>query len=98
MFKFFIIDGFSLFPLLKQGQWVLCMKPFFLNKIKINDLVLFRHSYEGMMIKRVDKIESNSYFVKGENAFSIDSRNFGSLKKEEVLYKVIYKFKINCFH
>ncbi len=93
MLKLFIIDGFSLFPLLKQGQWVLCMKPFFLNKIRVNDFVLFRHQYEGMMIKRVDKIKSNSYFVKGENAFSIDSRNFGALKKEELLYKVIYKFK-----
>ena len=93
MFKLFIIDGFSLFPLLKQGQWVLCMQPFLFNKIKINDLVLFHHKYEGIMIKRVDKIESDYYFVKGENAFSIDSRNFGALKREELLYKVIYKFK-----
>ena len=93
MLKLFRIDGFSLYPLLKEGQIVLCRKIFFFDKIKINDFILFSHANYGMMIKRVKEINDKGYFLQGENAFSIDSRNFGELSRKELLYKVIYKFK-----
>lgn len=93
MFKLFKIEGSSLFPLLKEGQVVFCLKPFFLNPIKINDFVLFTRPGTGMMIKRVHDINDKGYYVKGENAFSIDSRDFGELAKSELLYKVIFTFK-----
>lgn len=92
MLKLFRIEGSSLFPILRENDLVLCIKIFSFTNIKLNNLVLFNHEKEGMMIKRVHKINNNSYFLIGENAFSIDSRNFGEVKKSNLLYKVIYKF------
>ena len=92
MFKLFKVEGFSLHPLIKEGEVLLCIKLFYFNKIKINDFVLFRHKSKGLMVKKVSTIINNKYFVKGENSFSCDSRDFGELRKEELLYKVIYAF------
>ena len=92
MLKLFKIEGFSLFPLLKEGELVLCVKLYTFSKIKINDVVVFKHKNNGSMIKKVKKINENGYFVQGENPDSIDSRNFGELEKKELLYKVIFNF------
>ena len=92
MFKLFKVEGFSLYPLIKEGEVLLCIKLFCFNKIKKNDFVLFRHKLKGLMVKKVSSIKDNKYFLKGENSFSYDSRDFGKLKKEELLYKVIYVF------
>ncbi len=95
MFKLFKIEGDSLYPLVKEGEVVLCMKLFNFNKIKINDLVLFNHKINGFMIKKVTAINDKGYFVKGENPSSYDSRDFGELKKEDLLYRVLYHFTKN---
>lgn len=92
MLKLFKIEGFSLFPLLKEREVVLCVKLYTFSKIKINDIVVFKHKNNGRMIKKVKKINENGYFVQGENPDSIDSRNFGELEKKELLYKVIFNF------
>jgi len=92
MLKLFKIEGFSLFPLLKENEVVLCVKLFSFSKIKIDDIVVFKNKDNGIMIKKVKEINSNGYFVEGENPDSIDSRNFGELQKKELLYKVL----INC--
>lgn len=92
MFKLFKIEGFSLYPILKEGEVVLCVKLFSFSKIKINDIVVFTQKDNGCMIKKVIKINQHGYFVQGENPDSIDSRNFGELQKKELLYKVIF----NC--
>lgn len=95
MIKLFRIEGSSLFPLIKEGEVVFCQKVFFFNKIKLNDLVLFNHKTEGFMIKKVTNINNGKYFVKGESPFSIDSRTFGELNKNEILFKVIFKLPFN---
>lgn len=93
MFKVFKLEGDSLFPLLKEGEVLLCLKIFSFSKIKLNDFVLFKDKTRGFMVKKVTSISENGYFVKGENAFSYDSRNFGELKKSDILYKVFINFK-----
>jgi hypothetical protein len=95
MIKLFRIEGFSLFPLLKEGEVVLCTRVFFFSKIKLNDFILFNHKTEGLMIKKVTNINNGKYFLKGETPFSIDSRNFGELNKNELLFKVIFKLPFN---
>ena len=92
MFNFFKVKGCSLYPLLKEGKILFCIKIFSFTKIKVDNLILFKDEVEGLMVKRVTKINENGYFVKGENPFSRDSRDFGELKKEKLLYKVIYKY------
>lgn len=90
MFKLFKIKGFSLFPLFKEGEVVLCIKIFSFSKIKINDIIVFNNKDYGLMIKKVKEINENGYFVQGENPSSIDSRNFGELQRKELLYKIIF--------
>ena len=91
MLKIFRIKGSSLFPLLKEGEVVLCLKIFSFNKIKLNDIVLFKHKTYGLMIKKVTSIKNDNYFVKGESIDSIDSRDFGELKRSDLLFKVLFR-------
>jgi len=92
MFKLFRIEGYSLFPFLKEGEVVLCLKLYSFSKIELNDTVIFQNKDNGTMIKRVKEINQNGYFVQGENPESIDSRNFGELERKELLYKAIFNF------
>ena len=92
MLQLFKISGDSLYPFYKNGQRVVCHRVFPSTKIHIDDTVVFEKKHYGMMIKKVTSIEGNSYFVEGTNPFSTDSRNFGTLEKEEIKYKVLFKF------
>lgn len=91
MLRLFRIDGVSLYPHFREGEVVICRKLYAFNKIKVNNFVLFKHEDEGMMIKRVSHINEKGFYVKGENPFSRDSRDFGELQKEQLLYKVFMK-------
>ena len=92
MLQLFKISGNSLYPLYKEGQRVVCRKVFQNTKIKVNDTIVFEKDHYGTMIKQVASIEKNHYFVKGTDPMSIDSRTFGSLKLDEIKYKVLFKF------
>ena len=91
MLQLFKISGNSLYPRYKEGQRVLCRKVFQNTKIKVNDTVVFEKERHGMMIKQVVSIDNNRYFVEGSDPMSIDSRNFGALKLNEIKYKVLFK-------
>lgn len=93
MFKLLEIQGYSLYPLFKEGEVVLAIKILPFLKIKTNDIVVFNKESHGLMIKKVRSVKNNEYFVVGENPDSIDSRNFGLLQKKELLYKVLFKVK-----
>lgn len=80
-----------MYPFLKNGEKILCMKPIF-NNLNEDDVVVFNYEQEGLMIKRLTKIDQTGYYVEGTTAYSIDSSIFGYLKKEDILYKMIYKF------
>jgi|GEM_PF-2062872 len=92
MLHFFRISGNSLYPLYKDGQRVVCRKVFQNTKIKVNDTIVFEKENYGIMIKQVISVDQNNYFVEGTDPMSIDSRNFGSLKLDEIKYKVLFKF------
>ena len=44
------------------------------------------------MIKQIKSIDTNSYFVQGTDAFSIDSRDFGVIGRGTIKYKMLFKF------
>ncbi len=92
MLQLFKISGDSLYPFYKNGERVVCRKVFRSTDININDTVVFEKENYGMMIKQVTAIDKNAYFVEGTDPFSIDSRNFGTLEKEAIKYKVLFKF------
>ena len=92
MIRLFKVSGHSLFPLLQDGQRVFCVKLFTFSKLKISDIVVFEKEPHGLMIKQIKSIDKEAYFLQGTDPFSIDSRDFGSLNKDEITYKVLFKF------
>jgi len=92
MLKIFKVTGDSLYPFYKNGQRVLCFKLSPSSNIHINDTIVFEKKSYGLMIKKVKSIDNDTYFVEGTNPFSVDSRDFGSLERKELKYKVFFKF------
>ena len=87
MIKVFKVEGNSLYPYLKEGQRIFCLKVFKISKINVGDFVVFTKAPYGMMIKKVENIQDGKFFVKGTDPMSIDSRNFGLLERSAILYK-----------
>lgn len=92
MLQLFKISGDSLYPFYKHGQRVICRKIFSKTDIHVDDTVVFEKETYGLMIKKVKSIENDTYFVEGTNPYSIDSRDFGVLLKQELKYKVMFTF------
>lgn len=90
MFKILEIEGDSMYPLLKDKEKVVCIKP--LLPLSTGDIVVFRHETEGLMIKQLTKVDENGFYVQGTTAYSVDSSIFGYLKKEDILYKMLFKY------
>lgn len=76
-------------PTLKEGQDILSIN-WFVNP-KVGDIVVIKKSGKEM-VKRIDKIMKDKVLVVGDNkSQSIDSRDFGPVKIENIVGKVIYK-------
>lgn len=93
MFKILKVSGDSLTPEYKEGDFVIITKiPFFLYRLKVDDVVAFRHPDYGLMIKKVAAISpgGDEIFVVGTHEFSVDSRKFGALKQTDLMGKVIW--------
>ena len=91
------VDGDSMYPTLKDGEYVV-MK--ITDDVEPGDIVILHVDYEYDMtseyiIKRVDKIaEDGSLYVLGDNAEeSFDSRDCGYFPKEIIRGKVVFEFK-----
>ncbi len=77
-----------MFPTLKEGQDVLVWC-WFLN-LKIGDIIAFKKDGK-VMVKRIHLYHDRSVSVVGDNKKeSTDSRNFGWIKKSEIIGKVIW--------
>ena len=84
-----IIYGHSMIPSYAPGEVVLVKygAPF-----TVGDVVLINFTHR-TDIKRVKEILGNRVFVQGDHeAVSIDSRNYGPVKDNLIIGKVIYRF------
>jgi hypothetical protein len=65
------------------------------RSLKRGDVVVFRHAHHGMMIKKIDHVmpRTGDLFVTGTHEASVDSRQFGPVKQEQLSGKVIWHFK-----
>jgi len=89
LIRIFKVEGNSLYPYLKDGQRVVCLKVFRFSKIAIGNFVVFSKKPHGLMIKRVEKIKKGMFFVQGTDPMSIDSRDFGLIERTDIIYKKI---------
>ena len=81
-------------PTIKNGQKVIISSiPYLFYKPKQNDIIAFRKN-ANILIKRINKIENDKYFVLGDNEDdSLDSRKFGLIDRKEIVGKIILNFK-----
>lgn len=94
MIKLFKISGDSLYPIYKNKDIVLSLS-LKIIKLKVNDIVVFKHKNHGLMIKKIQEISIKNnqkfYYLVGTNASSIDSRNFGYIPENNITNKVLFK-------
>ena len=96
MFRLLKISGNSLTPSYQEGDFVLVSKiPYLFGAIKQGDVIAFRHSEYGTMIKKVQNVSpyGDQINVVGTHEYSVDSKRFGPIHKGDVLGKVIWHIK-----
>jgi hypothetical protein len=89
LIRLFKISGDSLYPFKKDAEIAFCYKVFRFTKIKESDIVVFEKQEYGLMIKKVKWVQDDKYFVIGTDPMSIDSRNFGTIERNEIKYKLL---------
>ena len=89
------IAGDSLSPEFEDGDFALASRiPFLLRLPRPGDVVAFRKPPYGLLVKRVERLEPDGeLFVVGTRPESVDSRQFGSIRKRDLVGKVIWHVK-----
>lgn len=84
------IKGHSMEPTIKNGQTIFVSSlPYCFKKPKRNDIVALKKD-DSVFVKRISKIENNTYFVMGDNVHdSMDSRRFGAIQEKHIMGKVL---------
>jgi len=95
MLRIHKIAGNSMSPDFQDGDFVvLTTIPFFLNRLKIGDTIVFEHKLYGTLIKRItsfDPVTAEAY-VEGTRPDSLDSRRLGTIRRNAIRGKVIAHF------
>lgn len=83
-----VIHGHSMIPSYAPGEVVLVK---YGAQFTVGDVVLIKFTHR-TDIKRVKEILGSRVFVQGDHeAVSIDSRNYGPVKNDMIIGKVIYR-------
>ncbi len=93
MLRLIRVTGESLSPHICEGDFVVITTiPFFLSRLRVGDVIVFRHPAYGVMIKRVESVlaTGEALFVTGSHPHSVDSRHFGPVARRDVIGKVIW--------
>jgi len=94
MIKIIRVTGNSLSPEFKEGDFVVlaAFASRILRPIKRGDVLVFRHEQYGTMIKKFERYEGDGelLYVTGTHPHSVDSAQFGPIKKKDLIGKVIW--------
>jgi signal peptidase I len=95
MLRFLKVRGDSLAPEFREGDFVLISKiPFYLVPPSPGDVIAFNQPGYGLLIKRIQNITPDGELnVIGDHAESIDSRIFGTVRRMDILGKVIWHIR-----
>ncbi len=91
MLRIMKVQGNSMFPSLKAGDFVLVVRRS-AKHLKTGDLVVAEHRQFGRIIKRVkEKLPSEEFILSGDNqAESTASETLGTFAAQQLVGKVIY--------
>jgi len=95
MFRILKVTGDSMSPDFQEGDFVvLTTIPFFLNRLKIGDNIIFDHKLYGTLIKRIASFdpETAEAYVEGSNPESLGSLRLGTIRRDAIRGKVIAHF------
>ena len=95
MLRIHKVIGDSMSPDFREGDFVvLTTVPFFLNRLKVGDTVIFDHKHYGTLIKRIASFdpETAEAYVEGTQPESLDSRRLGTIRRDAMRGKVIAHF------
>ena len=92
LFSRFQIKGHSMQPKYQEDDSVIVsFLPFLFVKPKKGDVVVFK-KFNRIYLKRIGSIKKEKYFLVGDNKKdSQDSRRFGSIMKNQIKGKVLFK-------
>ena len=92
MFSYFRVQGQSMEPFSKEGDFVFVNR---FSRLKEGDVAVLRHPVSlRLLLKRIVRKQGERYWFKGDNTDrSSDSRVFGWVSKKHILgrAKVIHK-------
>ncbi len=84
-FAVYRVVGQSMAPRIAESDYVLVNKlSYVLGKPREGDVVVAKHPNTGrLIVKRVSRVESNRYLLRGDNEkSSSDSRGFGAVTRK----------------
>ena len=92
MLRLLKLAGESLTPDYQIGDFVLVSKiPYFFAPPAPGEVIAFRQPGYGLLIKRIQLVmPDGSLHVTGSHPESIDSREFGAIRRENLVGKVIW--------
>jgi signal peptidase I len=90
LFSLIKTKGHSMEPKIKNGSFFIASNiPYKFTKPKVNDLVVFEYQ-NIFLVKKIVKINSNKYFIEGEN--KKDSLKINDIIRDQIKAKVIWIF------
>lgn len=95
MFRIHKITGDSMSPDFQEGDFVVLLTvPFFLNRLKIGDIIVFDHQLYGRLIKRIVSFdpETAEAYVQGTQPNSLGSLRLGTIRRDAIRGKVVAHF------
>jgi nickel-type superoxide dismutase maturation protease len=87
------VHGDSLIPDYQEGDFVLVSKiPFLFASPRPGQVIAFHMPPYGTLIKRVEQVleGGQSFFVAGTHPHSVDSRQFGPVRRRALLGRVVW--------
>ena len=91
LFPLIEVEGFSMFPTYKDGEFLHGYR--FFRTLKVGDVVVYKLKRNGekrIVIKRISDIKGDTIYLLGDNFDeSYDSRNYGYVPKKDIVCKII---------
>lgn len=87
------VHGDSLTPDYQEGDFVLVSKiPFLFVSARPGQVIAFQMPPYGTLIKRIARVmeDGQAFYVTGTHPYSVDSRQFGPVRRQAVIGRVIW--------